>query len=108
MFIIIQYSRGNTLFYLRNKNKEPINSRVVPISGENYKALLLESIEKLLAQSNYHSDSLRFILLEMNEIENLQVNAVCEVSRYLKFNLDTSVVVTNSIETFDYDKHLNV
>ncbi|PNZ15542.1 hypothetical protein CD106_05980 [Staphylococcus xylosus] len=75
---------------------------------DSYKALLLESIEKLLAQSNYHSDSLRFILLEMNEIENLQVNAVCEVSRYLKFNLDTSVVVTNSIETFDYDKYLNV
>ncbi|MEP9819065.1 hypothetical protein ABDK27_04800 [Staphylococcus xylosus] len=108
MFIIIQYSRGNTLFYLRNKNKESINSRVVAISGDNYKALLLESIEKLLAQSNYHSESLRFILLEMNEIENLQVNAVCEVSRYLKFKLDTSVVVTNNIETFDYDEYLNV
>lgn len=40
MFIIIQYSRGNALFYLRNKNKEPINSRVVAISGNNYKALL--------------------------------------------------------------------
>lgn len=44
----------------------------------------------------------------MNEIENLQVNAVCEVSRYLKFKLDTSVVVTNNIETFDYDEYLNV
>lgn len=82
MFIIIQYSRGNTL--------------------------LLESIEKLLAQSNHHLESLRFILLEMNGIENLQVNAVCEVSRYLKFKLDTSVVVTNNIETFDYDEYLNV
>mgnify|MGYP006921530286 FL=1 len=36
MYIIVQYSKGNTLFYLRNKNQEPINSKVVAMSKNKY------------------------------------------------------------------------
>ncbi|PHK50021.1 hypothetical protein [Staphylococcus edaphicus] len=107
MFIIIQYSRGNTLFYLRNKNKEPINSKVIAIPSENYQALLFKHIEKLVSETNNKIEEIRFILLEMNDIECLSINAVCEVSRYLKLKLDTSVIVTNNIETFDYNEYLS-
>lgn len=107
MFIIIQYSRGNTLFYLRNKNKEPINSRVVAIPGKGYKETLLSHIEELLSQTYNHMESIRYVILEMNDIENLPINAVCEVSRYLTDQLDTKVIVTNNIETFDYNEFLS-
>lgn len=107
MFIIIQYSRGNTLFYLRNKNKEPINSRVVAIPGENYKELLLYYIKKLLSQTNNQTKAINYIFLEINNIEKLHINAVCEVSRYLTNNLNTQVIVTNNIETLDYNEYLN-
>lgn len=107
MFMIIQYSKGNTLFYVRNKYKEPINSKVVAISSENYKNKLLIQIKIILEQTNSKLENLRFILLEMNDIEDLNVNAVCELSRYLKLHIINNVIVTNNIETFDYDEYLD-
>ncbi|SCS63058.1 hypothetical protein [Staphylococcus caeli] len=106
MFIIIQYSRGNTLFYLRNQNEEPINSRVVAIPSKDYKSILLSHIEELLIQTNNETGVIDYIFLEMNEIESLNVNAVCEVSRYLTNKLHADVIVTNNIETIEYNKYL--
>lgn len=106
MFVIIQYSKGNILFYLRNRKQEPINSRVVTISKKNYKQSLLRNIYNLLSQTNNKVKDLDFLLLEMNDFKSLEVDAVCEVSRYLKMQLHKNIIVTNNIETFKYKEYL--
>ena len=42
----------------------------------------------------------------MNDIESIKINAVCEVSRYLEAQLNKNIIVTNSIETFNYNEYL--
>ncbi|ATH59045.1 MULTISPECIES: hypothetical protein [Staphylococcus] len=106
MFVIIQYSKGNILFYLRNRKQGPINSRVVTISKKNYKQSLLRNIYNLLSQTNNKVKDLDFLLLEMNDFKSLEVDAVCEVSRYLKMQLHKNIIVTNNIETFKYKEYL--
>lgn len=106
MYIIVQYSKGNTLFYLRNKNQEPINSKVVAMSKSKYNEELLQHIYSILSQTNHSVEELDFVVIEMNDIESLKINAVCEVSRYLETQLNKNIIVTNSIETFNYNEYL--
>lgn len=106
MYIIIQYSRGNTLFYLRNRNQEPINSKVAAISKTKYNEGLLQHIYSILSQTNHSVKEIDFVVIEMNDIESIKINAVCEVSRYLEAQLNKNIIVTNSIETFNYNEYL--
>lgn len=106
MYIIVQYSRGNTLFYLRNRNQEPINSKVVAISKTKYNEGLLQHIYSILSQTNHSVKEIDFVVIEMNDIESIKINAVCEVSRYLEAQLNKNIIVTNSIETFNYNEYL--
>ena len=49
---------------------------------------------------------IRFIVLEINDIKSLHLDAVCIVSRVLEMIIGTKVIVTNDINSFDYDKYL--
>ena len=49
---------------------------------------------------------IRFIVLEINDIKSLHLDAVCIVSRVLEMIIATKVIVTNDINSFDYDKYL--
>ncbi|WP_435373819.1 hypothetical protein WKW47_02505 [Staphylococcus nepalensis] len=42
----------------------------------------------------------------MNDFKSLEVDAVCEVSSYLKMQLHKNIIVTNNIETFKYKEYL--
>ncbi|MDT3982246.1 hypothetical protein RPN65_00835, partial [Staphylococcus ureilyticus] len=76
MYIIVQYSRGNTLFYLRNRNQEPINSKVAAISKTKYNEGLLQHIYSILSQTNHSVKEIDFVVIEMNDIESIKINAV--------------------------------
>ncbi|MCD8829546.1 hypothetical protein [Staphylococcus gallinarum] len=97
---------GNTLLYLRNDRKEPINSRVIAISNQDYINQLTLYIEDLIKSVGANVNVIRFIVLEINDIKSLHLDAVCIVSRVLEMIIGTKVIVTNDINSFDYDKYL--
>ncbi|MCD8918170.1 hypothetical protein [Staphylococcus gallinarum] len=106
MYLIVRYSMGNTLLYLRNDRKEPINSRVIAISNQDYINQLMLYIEDLIKSVGADVNVIRFIVLEINDIKSLHLDAVCIVSRVLEMILGTKVIVTSDINSFDYDKYL--
>lgn len=106
MYLIVRYSMGNTLLYLRNDKKEPINSRVIAISNHNYINQLTPYIEDLIKTVGADIKVLRFIVLEINDVESLNIDAVSVISRILEMIIGTKVIVTNDINRFDYDKYL--
>ena len=67
---------------------------------------MLQHIYNILSQTNHIVEELDFVVIEMNDIESLKINAVCEVSRYLETQLNKNIIVTNSIETFNYNEYL--
>ena len=104
--MIIRYSRGNTLFYLRNNSNDPIYSRVVAMPDYQYKESVSIFAEKLTKHVDATINSVRFIVLEMNHLEQSNIDDIDEVRDYLEDSLNTQVIMTNDIMEFDYDMYL--